>query len=191
MRQLETLDLVETLPEAIRQDEAMRGLAYAFQRQFRKLAQVVDSGALFTNIDTMTSLQLDHLAVMFDLQTWRDYWPVSLKRSVMKSAFVNKRKVGTLAAVREALESIGSASRVIEWWQETPKATPHTFKIAATLKDIEGTLTEQMQEDLQIMIRNAKPARSHYEFVLETTQKGGIGLCGYARSLVDARISNF
>ncbi len=191
MKDLENLNLVETLPEAISQDLSMKGMAFAFQRQFKKLVDHVDTGALFSNIDSLTSLQLDHLAAMFDLQTWRDYWPVSLKRSVMKSAYVNKSKVGTLSAVREALESIGSASRVTEWWEMTPKGTPHTFQITATLKDIEGTLTEQMQEDLHFMIKNSKPARSHYEFFLETTQMGGIGLCGYARSLVETRISNF
>lgn len=190
MKDLENLSMVESLPEAIAQDKSMQGLAFAFQRQFRKLAKYVDTGALFSNIDKMTSLQLDHLAVMFDLQIWRDQWPLQMKRSVMKTAFLLKRRVGTKSAIIEALESIGSASEIIEWWEMTPKGAPHTFDIIATLADIEGTLTNEMQEDLQLMIRDSKPARSHFNFILSVIQKGGVGLCGYARPLVTTRISD-
>lgn len=190
MNNLSTLDFVESLPEAIRQDRSMRGLAYALQRQFRKLASSVDSGALYSNIDEMTSLQLDHLATMFNLQIWRDHWPLQMKRRVMKTAFQIKRKVGTVSAVKDALESIGSASEIVEWWQTTPKGDPHTFNIIATLAEIDGTLTSAMQEDLQLMIRDTKPARSHFSFTLSVIQKGGVGLCGYARPLVTTRISD-
>lgn len=190
MKDLENLSMVESLPEAIAQDKSMQGLAFAFQRQFRKLAKHVDTGALFSNIDKMTSLQLDHLAVMFDLQIWRDQWPLQMKRSVMKTAFLLKRRVGTKSAIIEALESIGSASEIVEWWEMTPKGVPHTFDIIATLADIEGTLTNEMQEDLQLTIRDSKPARSHFNFILSVIQKGGVGLCGYARPLVTTRISD-
>lgn len=190
MKDLETLNLLETLPDAIAKDVSMQGLAYAFQRQYRKLAKHIDSGALFTSIDKLSSTQLDHLAQQFDLSTWRDQWPVSLKRSVLKAVFATKRRIGTVSAVREVLASIGSAAEIVEWWQTEPKGNPHTFNIVTTLSNINGTLSAEMQEDLQNMIKDTKPARSHFTFTLNIAHEGGIGFCGYVRPMVVSRISN-
>lgn len=190
MKRLEELELVDTLPEAISQDISMRGFAYALQRQLHKLAKQVDSGAWYKNIDKATSAQLDHLAVEHDLQVWRDKWPVELKRRVLKTAFLAKSKVGTVSAVRDALSTIGAAAEIVEWWQTEPKGTPHTFNIIATLSQIEGTLTTEMQEDLQLMIKDSKPVRSHFTFSLIIAQEGGIGILGYARPFVMSRVSD-
>lgn len=190
MKRLEDLELVETLPEAISQDISMRGFAYALQRQLHKLAKQSDSGAWYKNIDKATSAQLDHIAVEHDLQVWRDKWPVELKRRVLKNAFIAKSKVGTVSAVREALSTIGAAAEIVEWWQTEPKGTPHTFNIVATLSQIDGTLTTEMQEDLQLMIKDSKPVRSHFTFQIVIAKEGGICFLGYARAAVMSRISD-
>ena len=190
MKDLETINLLETLPDAIAKDVSMQGLAYAFQRQYRKLAKHVDSGAMFANIDKLTSKQLDHLAQQFDLSTWRDQWSVALKRSVLKAAFATKRRIGTVSAVREVLASIGSAVEIVEWWQTEPQGEPHTFNIVATLSNIDGTLSAEMQEDFQNMVKDTKPARSHFTFTLVLAYECGIGFCGYVRPMVVSRISN-
>lgn len=190
MKRLEDLELVETLPEAISQDISMRGFAYALQRQLHKLAKQSDSGAWYKNIDKATSAQLDHIAVEHDLQVWRDKWPLELKRRVLKNAFLAKSKVGTVSAVRDALSTIGAAAEIVEWWQTEPKGAPHTFNIIATLSQIEGTLTTEMQEDLQLMIKDSKPVRSHFTFQIVIAKEGGICLLGYARAAVMSRISD-
>lgn len=187
---LENIKLLELLPESINKDETVKAIAKAIEPTFQKLAREVDTPILWTNIDKMTSVQLDHLAVMFDLQVWRDQWPLSLKRSVLKSAFVSKRRTGTVAAVRDALASLGSASRIVEWWQTEPKGEPHTFEVVATLSNIDGTLTDEIQEDLLLMIRDSKPARSHFTFTLSLAQAGGIGFYAYARPMVVSRVSD-
>lgn len=187
---LENMKLLELLPESINKDETVQAIAKAIEPTFRQLAKEVDTPILWTNIDKMTSVQLDHLAVMFDLQVWRDQWPVSLKRSVLKSAFVTKRTTGTVAAVRNALASLGSASRIVEWWQTEPKGEPHTFDVVATLSQINGTLTDEVQEDLLLMVRDSKPARSHFTFTLSIAQEGGLGFYGLTRPVVVSRVSD-
>ena len=190
MTQLENIKLLDFLPESINKDETVKAIANAIEPSFHQLAREVDAPILWTSIDKMTSVQLDHLAVMFDLQVWRDQWPLTLKRSVLKSAFVSKRTTGTVSAVRNALASLGSASRIVEWWQTEPKGEPHTFDVVATLSQIDGTLTNEMQEDLLLMIRDSKPARSHFTFTLSIAQEGGMGFYGYARPVVVSRVSD-
>ena len=190
MIQLENIKLLDFLPESINKDVTVQAIAEAIEPTFRQLVKEVDTPILWTSIDKMTSVQLDHLAVMFDLQVWRDQWPLTLKRSVLKSAFVTKRRTGTVAAVRDALASLGAASRIVEWWQTEPKGEPHTFDVVATLSQIDGALTDEMQADLLLMIRDSKPARSHFTFTLSIAQEGGIGFYGYARPVVVSRVSD-
>lgn len=190
MKDLENVKLYDLLPESIREDATVKAIVASIEPELQRLLKLVDAPILWANIDNLSSAQLDHLAVQYDLATWRDYWPVTLKRSVLKTAFVTKRKLGTVSAVKDVLASIGSATNIVEWWQTEPKGVPYTFNIVATLSEIKGTLSAEMQEDLQNMIFDTKPARSHFTFTLSLTQEGELGVLGYARPLVLSRISD-
>ena len=152
------------------------------------MTAAVDLPSIYVSIDKLTSTQLDHVAYGWDASVWRDSWPVALKRSVLKNVVREKRKKGTLRAVKDAVSSIGSAATIKEWWQQEPKGTPHTFEIQATLGNIDGTLDAEMQEDLFALIDDAKPVRSHYTFVLVRQLQGGMGVDGYLRPVAYSRI---
>jgi phage tail P2-like protein len=184
MKTLDDIKLKDTLPESIAKDENVSAAAEALDPQLKLVAEKVDIPALYVNIDNLSSDVLDHLALQYDISVWRDSWPVALKRSVLKTAISDKRKKGTLGAVKKALESLGSAASVVEWWQTNPKGTPHTFTIYATQSKIEGIIDAEMQEDLIAMLDDAKPLRSHYNFVVQTQVNSGIGVYGCLRVVV-------
>lgn len=187
MKNLENVTLGDILPDSIAKDKQVSAAAQAIDPQLRLLALNVDVPAIYASIDKLTSSQLDHIAVQYDLDVWRDSWPVTLKRSILKTAIPIKRKVGTVGAVKDALASIGSAATIIEWWQTEPKGEPHTFTIYATQSEIEGTIDEEMQADLMAMIDDAKPLRSHYKFVMQNQSKTGINVFACVRPCVIAR----
>jgi phage tail P2-like protein len=174
VKDIETVSLLDLLPDSISPDEKVRGAAQAIDPQLRLAATMVDIPSVYVSIDKLTSTQLDHMAVAWDITVWRDYWPVSLKRSVLKAGISEKRKKGTVKAVKDALSSISSAASIVEWWETEPKGTPHTFTIYATQADIEGTIDAEMQEDIIALIDDAKPLRSHYNFVIQNKIKSGI-----------------
>ena len=180
--------LSDLLPDSIAQDDNVRHSAEALDKQLLDMTSAVDLPSIYVSIDKLTSTQLDHVAYGWDASVWRDSWPVSMKRSVLKNIVREKRKKGTLRAVKDAVASIGSAATIKEWWQQEPKGTPHTFEIQATLGNIEGTLDSEMQEDLFALIDDAKPVRSHYTFVLVRQLQGGMGVDGYLRPVAYSRI---
>lgn len=180
--------LSDLLPGSIAQDDNVRHSAEALDKQLLDMTSAVDLPSIYVSIDRLTSTQLDHVAYGWDASVWRDSWPVSMKRSVLKNVVREKRKKGTLRAVKDAVASIGSAATIKEWWQQEPKGTPHTFEIQATLGNIEGTLDSEMQEDLFALIDDAKPVRSHYTFVLVRQLQGGMGVDGYLRPVAYSRI---
>ena len=187
-KELADVRLSDLLPDSIAQDDNVRHSAEALDKQLLDMTSAVDLPSIYVSIDKLTSTQLDHVAYGWDASVWRDSWPVSMKRSVLKNVVREKRKKGTLRAVKDAVASIGSAATIKEWWQQEPKGTPHTCEIQATLGNIEGTLDSEMQEDLFALIDDAKPVRSHYTFVLVRQLQGGMGVDGYLRPVAYSRI---
>ena len=188
---IENTGLEAMLPESIAHDETVDAAARSIREALGYVVGNREVPALFARIDGLESGQLDHLAVMFDVTTWRDTWSVELKRSVLRMIFQTKCRMGTASAVREALSSLGSAATVKEWWETQPKGAPHTFTVDATLSGIEGVLTSELQEDLMSLLDEAKPARALYTFNLRTAEQGGAGFTGATRALAFRRLKNF
>ena len=53
-----------------------------------------------------------------------------------------------------------------------------------------GELTAEDQQDLILGIDRAKPARSHYELVIQTAHRGGMIAAANVRHTIYARVSN-
>lgn len=188
MKTIEDIKLIDTMPASLANDENIKAVAHALDRPLQEIAKSVDVPAIYGSIDMLPSAVLDHLAVSWDATVWRDSWPVELKRSVLKTTISEKRKKGTVKAVKDALASISSAASIVEWWQTEPKGTPHTFTIYATQADIEGTIDAEMQEDVIALIDDAKPVRSHYDFIIQNKAKGTINTTALVRPVTYAKI---
>lgn len=187
-KELDKTSLLDLLPDSISKDSDVSAAAKALDIPLREMTGVLDLPSIYVSIDSLTSEQLDHLAYSWDASVWRDSWPIELKRSIVKQVVQEKRKKGTRKAVEEAVEALGSAATIQEWWEQTPKGTPHTFTIYASLGQIDGTLESEMQEDLIALINDAKPVRSHFDFVVVKNLLGRIGWRGSVRPVAYARI---
>jgi len=102
---------------------------------------------------------LPYLAASWSVDRWDNQWPEATKRQVIaNSYFVHSRK-GTIGAIRRVVEPLGFLIRVLEWWQETPTATPGTFKLDIGVLD--SGITEAMYLELERLIADAKPMTRH------------------------------
>lgn len=188
MTEIKDVKLSQLIPENIVEDSNVKACADALDLPLQDVSNKVDIPSIYLRLDSLTSEQLDHMAAAWDASVWRQSWPIQIKRSVLNNVILEKRKRGTLGAVKKAIETIGSYTNITEWWQETPKGTPHTFKVIASLNNYEGVLESDLQEDLFGLIDDAKPVRSHYDFILQKRYSGEIGVIGLYRDLAYARV---
>lgn len=188
MTEINAAKLSQLIPENLVEDSNVKASADALDPSLQDVSKKVDIPSIYLRLGELTSEQLDHMAAAWDASVWRQSWPLQIKRSVLNNVILEKRKRGTLGAVKKAIETIASFTSLTEWWQETPKGTPHTFKVIASLNNYDGVLESDLQEDLFGLINDAKPVRSHYDFILQKRYSGEIGAIGLYRKLAYARV---
>jgi len=190
MKTLDDISLSDVLPDSIAHDAKVSAAASAIDPYLAAVASGRELPAIYASLSRLVGVQLDHIAKQWDVSVWRESWPDDVKRSVLSTAIIDKRKKGTVSAVKGALASISSIATIEDWWQKSPKGTPHTFTVYATISDMEGTLDSETQEDLLALIDDNKPLRSHYDFVLQTTGRGEVGFIGVIHPLVFVKLYN-
>ena len=184
-------ELLSILPDSIAGDSNVEASAIGIDPELRNLIDAAGYPAVFFRIDELTTEQLDHLALSWDIWVWRDYWPIDVKRSVLKAVSQSKAHMGTLKAVKDVLASLGGAASIKEWWQETPKADAHTFKIDVALSELDGMLDIETQEDLIDLLDKAKPVWSHYVITITKSLASQMKLTCYGRPMVEARLHSY
>nr|WP_309545980.1 phage tail protein I [Providencia rettgeri] len=100
---------------------------------------------------------LPYLAWAFSVDRWDKNWTEKAKRDAVKAAmFIHKHK-GTIGALRRVVEPLGYLIRVIEWWKTNE--TAGTFRLDIGV--LETGITEEMYQELEALIFDAKPASRH------------------------------
>ncbi|MBF9049883.1 phage tail protein I [Roseobacter sp. HKCCD9010] len=147
-------------PNATRHDQAI-------EQAIRKGTPDLTSVATLMNPDTCPSELLGWLAWAFSVETWEASWPEATKRAVIKRSIELHRLKGTIGAVRRALETLGYAIDISEWFEYG--GTPYTFRIAV---DVLGShslgieISPDLLAEIVEVIDNVKPVRAHFDVAL-------------------------
>lgn len=102
---------------------------------------------------------LPYLAWALSVDRWDQAWTEKTKRSVIKASFFVHKRKGTINAVRRVVEPLGYLIEVLEWWQTVPMGTPGTFALKVGVLDT--GITEEMYQELERLIDDAKPVTRH------------------------------
>jgi phage tail P2-like protein len=102
---------------------------------------------------------LPYLAWAFSVDRWDSTWSESTKRQVIKgSYFIHSRK-GTIGALRRVVEPLGYLIEIVEWFKTMPEGVPGTFALKVGVLDT--GITEEMYQELERLIDDAKPVSRH------------------------------
>lgn len=126
------------------------------------------------NPETCPAELLPWLAWAFSVDEWQDTWTEAEKRGVIQSALYVHKKKGTLAALRRAVEPLGYIIRIIEWFEETPPATPYTFRLEVGVLD--KGVNEVIYNQMERLILTYKNVRSQ---MMQLTIKGEVAGTAY------------
>lgn len=126
------------------------------------------------NPDTCPAHLLPWLAWEYAVDFWDESWSERQKRQVIKDAAFAHQHRGTAGAVRRSLGSIGLPTSVVEWWNDSPRADPYTFRIEVYSTHV---VTESLYQQIRRLTERAKNLRSYLSRIDVITDVGAVGVC--------------
>ena len=132
---------------------------------------------------------LPWLAWAMGVEAWRSEWPEAIKRALVRNAIQVQRQRGTLKSVRDTVRSFGGDIGIREWWQTTPRGTPHTFELVLNVSGLgDEQASAAFVDDVIAEVSRVKPLRSHFTFIQGLSAKASIKLACVGRAVVYARL---
>ncbi|ECI2452412.1 phage tail protein I [Salmonella enterica subsp. enterica] len=190
MVDISDISLLDVLPQNLAQNPDVIAMSKAIDDELHAINNLIPKTTIYGLIDGLESAVLDHLAWQWNSDTWRDNWPVSLKRSVFKSIIRTKRIKGTRAAVEDVVSSLGGVVDIKEWFEQSPRGEPYTASIVASINSFDGAApSKEMLDDVIRSIKYAKSARTLYSFSQASNISGGISIAGGLQSVSYVRLT--
>lgn len=141
------------------------------------------------NPDTCPVHLLPWLAWSLGVTTWKSYWPVSVRRSILRSAIETKRRQGTVQSVRTVVESFGAGVELQEDWQLGAAGVPHRFAIDIIVSQMgDEPVTSEFQRDIIDEVSRIKPSRSFFTLTTDVVAHSSIGIVAAARAATYTRL---
>ncbi|WP_196216265.1 phage tail protein I [Vibrio cholerae] len=119
---------------------------------------------------------LPWLAWAVSVDSWESHWSEEIKRKTVANSLDIHRIKGTRPAVELAIQSLGLEYRLLEWFQEYPKAEPGTFKLDVYIEDDSYSATNN--SELEQVINDSKNARSHLRKINLNLSSRGVTYLG-------------
>ena len=144
-------NLLFTLPSAIKEDPSTGALANAQAQLLANRKPETDIPRIFPTLDRQEEAVLDILAK--DLKVdWYDYdYPIAVKRSLIRGSVFTHKRLGTVFAVKSALNSLCPGSDVVEWFNYDGE--PGYFRIRAAAAVIHMEDADRMVNAASIVKR--------------------------------------
>lgn len=138
------------------------------------------------NPDTCPVHLLPHLAWAWSVDRWDPSWSEPVKRAAIKASFYIHAHKGTIGALRRVVEPLGYLIEIVEWFNTVPEGVPGTFALKVGVLDT--GITEEMYQELERLIDDAKPVSRHLiglDITLETHLNAYVGFAVYDGDEID------
>jgi phage tail P2-like protein len=109
---------------------------------------------------------------------WSADWTEEEKRKTIANAFAVHKTKGTRGALERALAPLGFTVQIIEWFEESPAATPYTFRMQVIVRD--KGIDEKLYIQLLQLIETYKNVRSQLSQLLIKGEVSGTAYIGAA-----------
>ncbi len=150
----------ELLPPSLAQDENIKALTQALDRELEKIESQIINVLILSRIDFIQDEELlDLLAWQFHIEGYDLAQSTEEKKALIKSAIELHRYKGTPYAIKKVLQALGLEGRVLEWFDYS--GNPHRFRVEIDLLDI--GLSEETLTELENLINQYKNERSWLE----------------------------
>lgn len=148
-----TLEILKLLPEFMRDDAAVKGLANAVDAILAEPAKSIKTARSWDQIDNMTDEQLDELAYELNIDWYSSDMAIDNKRAVIKNSDKIYMKHGTKWAVEKVLEDVFGGGCVTEWNEYNGE--PFHFRVTTSYPLETQDIVDRFRELLNVAKRSS------------------------------------
>lgn len=151
---LNDADILRLLPEFMREDPAVKGLASGINVLIRGAGQKAVTARVWDQIDQLDDAQLDELAYELDIDWYSAELPIDRKRAIIKNSDLVHSRRGTKWAVEQVMADVFNGGTAQEWYKYGGK--PFHFRVTTDYPLQSQDIVERFRE----LIAVTKPARA-------------------------------
>ena len=153
--------LTDALPKTLAEQPWVQALAEASRKMRRRVMAYADRTRLFCDIDEASEEALDALAVELQTPLYKNDYPLTVKRQIVKNSMLYYIRSGTRGAVEELLADIYQGAEVEEWFEYGGE--PNYFRVAIDISRTTVPVAEMSPAELESWLYNVKRASSALE----------------------------
>lgn len=114
---LKDIEFIRLLPQFMRDDDAVRGLAAGIDAIIPSLSASIETLSTWDHIDDLSEAELDEMAWELNI-LWYDFnAPIAIKRDLVKNSDKVWKHIGTKWAVENVIRSYFGNGYVEEWFE--------------------------------------------------------------------------
>ena len=117
MMKLDTLEFIRLLPQFMRDDPAVHGLAKSIDAIVPQLANAASKMSTWDRIDELSDAELDELAWELNILWYDTTADISIKRDLVKNSDKVYQHLGTKWAVENVIETYFGEGEIQEWFK--------------------------------------------------------------------------
>lgn len=153
--------LTDALPKTLAEQPWVQALAEASRKMRRRVMAYADRTRLFCDIDEASEEALDALAVELQTPLYKNDYPLTVKRKIVKNSMLYYIRSGTRGAVEELLADIYQGAEVEEWFEYGGE--PNYFRVAIDISRTTVPVAEMTPAELESWLYSVKRASSALE----------------------------
>ena len=153
--------LTDALPKTLAEQPWVQALAEASRKMRRRVIAYADRTRLFCDIDETSEEALDALAVELQTPLYKNDYPLTVKRQIVKNSMLYYIRSGTRGAVEELLADIYQGAEVEEWFEYGGE--PNYFRVAIDISRTTVPVAEMAPAELESWLYSVKRASSALE----------------------------
>lgn len=140
------------------------------------------------NPDTCPAHLLPWLAWEFAVDSWEEAWTEEEKRQVIRDAAYVHQHRGTAGAVRRSLSAVSLPTMVVEWWEDTPRKDPYTFRVEVySIQAIDEALYQRIRRQVD-KAKNLRSLLTTIDVIADLGAKGTYYVGGAVTAWIDVVI---
>lgn len=153
--------LTDALPKTLAEQPWVQALAEASRKMRRRVMTYADRTRLFCDIDEASEEALDALAVELQTPLYKNDYPLTVKRQIVKNSMLYYIRSGTRGAVEALLADIYQGAEVEEWFEYGGE--PNYFRVAIDISRTTVPVAEMAPAELESWLYSVKRASSALE----------------------------